>query len=316
MSRSRIVALAGGVGGAKLAQGLAQSLGDRLTIIVNTGDDFEHVGLRISPDIDTMLYTLGGIANRAQGWGIEGETWSFMDQLARLGGPTWFQLGDRDVALHSLRSARLRAGDRLTAITNDLAQALGITSNILPMTDSETPTVVCTPDGDLPFQDYFVRLRCDVTITGFRFENIDQARPTPEVEEALASSELSAIVICPSNPYVSIEPILSVPGMKALLKAAGVPIIAVSPIVAGAAIKGPAARMMRDLGFEPSALACARHYSGLIDALVVDSQDAAEAKAVEELGMKVLVTDTIMRTEEDRKRLADECLEFVAKGLQ
>ncbi len=313
MRKTRIVALAGGVGGAKLAHGLARIDAEGLAVIVNTGDDFVHVGLNISPDIDTVLYTLGGIANRAQGWGVEGESWAFMDQLARLGGPDWFRLGDRDVALHALRGERLRRGERLTAIVADLAGALGIASAILPMSDTPVPTIVSTPQGDLPFQDYFVRLRCDVPVTGFRFDGIERARPTPEALAALGSPALEAIVVCPSNPYVSIDPILSVPGLREAIGNAGAPIVAVSPIVGGAAIKGPAAKMMRELGHAASALGVARRYAGLVDGFVIDHADSADAEAIHALGMAVLATDAIMRDEDGRERLARECLDFAGR---
>jgi LPPG:FO 2-phospho-L-lactate transferase len=308
----RIVALAGGVGGARLAHGLAQLDAAGLAVIVNTGDDFRHLGLFVSPDIDTVLYTLSGLANRAQGWGIEGESWAFMDQLRRMGGADWFNLGDRDLALHVLRTMRLAAGERLTGIVADFAARLGIASAILPMTDSAVPTIVSTPDGDLAFQDYFVRLRCDVPVTGFRFDGIADARPTPEAAAALASPALRAVVLCPSNPYVSIDPILAVPGMRALVRNAGVPVVAVSPIVGGAAIKGPAAKMMRELGHAASARAVAEHYAGFVDGLVIDHADAADADAIRALGMEVLVTDAVMRDDAGRKRLAGECLDFAA----
>lgn len=313
MSPGRIVALAGGVGGARLAHGLARIDAEGLAVIVNTGDDFVHVGLAISPDIDTVLYTLGGIADRTQGWGIEGESWAFMDQLARLGGPDWFRLGDRDVALHALRTGRLSRGERLTAIVADLSRALGIASAILPMSDTPVPTIVSTPQGDLPFQDYFVRLRCDVPVAGFRFDGIERARPTPEALAALSSPALAAIVICPSNPYVSIDPILSVPGMRQAIREAGVPVVAVSPIVAGAAIKGPAAKMMRELGHAASALGVAQRYAGLIDGFVIDHADADDAGAIRALGMAVLATDAIMRDDAGRERLARECLDFAGR---
>jgi LPPG:FO 2-phospho-L-lactate transferase len=306
----RVVALAGGVGGARLAHGLAQSDAGGLAVIVNTGDDFRHLGLAICPDIDTVLYTLGGLANRSQGWGIEGESWSFMDQLKRLGGPAWFQLGDRDVALHALRTSRLEKGDRLTEVVADIADALGIASRVLPMSDTPVPTVVSTADGDLPFQDYFVRLRCEVAVTGFRFEGIAQSRPTPQVEQALRSPQLEAIVICPSNPFVSIAPILGVPGMRDLIKAAGVPVVAVSPIVAGAAIKGPAAKMMKELGHPSTAAGVAEIYAGLIDGFVIDNADRDQTAAIEALGMAVMATDAIMTDDASRRRLGTECLDF------
>jgi LPPG:FO 2-phospho-L-lactate transferase len=305
-----IVALAGGVGGAKLADGLARHLGRELTVIVNTGDDFEHLGLHVSPDLDTVMYTLAGIANPEQGWGLAGESWNFLDQLARLRGPSWFRLGDRDLAVHVLRSERLRRGERLTAVTADLCAALGIASRILPMTDAPVRTIVETADGPLPFQDYFVRLRCEVAVTGFRFDGIDDARPSPEVAAALGDPALEGIILCPSNPFVSIDPILSVPGMRALLGQAGVPVVAVSPIIAGAAVKGPAAKMMKELGLAISSLTVASRYRGLVSGLIVDAADAALRPDIEALGMAVRSMDTLMRDGADRERLAAQCLAF------
>ena len=308
-----IVALAGGVGGAKLADGLAQLFGDAVTVIVNTADDFEHLGLNISPDLDTVMYTLGGIANPQTGWGVAGETWTFLDQIARLGGPTWFRLGDRDLATHVLRGAALRAGGRLTAVTADLCRRLGIAARVLPMSDDAVRTIVHSADGDLAFQEYFVGRHCDVPVTGFAFAGIERARPTMEVEAALRAAELDAIILCPSNPFVSIDPILSLPGMRQLLGAPGVPVVAVSPIIGGAAVKGPAAKMMRELGFEPSAASVAAHYRGLVTGFVMDTADAALAPAVEVQGMTVTVTGTVMRTNADRLRLAEECVAFARR---
>lgn len=304
----RVAALAGGVGGARLAQGLAALLDDRLSVIVNTGDDFEHAGLTICPDLDTVLYTLGGIANRAQGWGIEGETWNFLEQLARLGGPDWFRLGDRDVAAHVLRTMRLAQGETLTQIIADFASRLGIRASILPMADQPVRTIIRTDGGELPFQDYFVRLRCEVPVSGFRFDGIDTATPTPQALAALRDPELEAVIICPSNPFVSVEPILSVPGMRAEL--GRTPIVAVSPIIAGQAVKGPAAKMMHELGMPVTALAVAQRYAGLASGFVIDHADAAQVSAIEALGMRVLMTEALMRDEADRVRLARECLEF------
>jgi LPPG:FO 2-phospho-L-lactate transferase len=308
-----IVALAGGVGGAKLAQGLARLLGAGVAVIVNTADDFEHLGLHISPDLDTVMYTLGGIANPQTGWGVAGETWTFLDQIAQLGGPTWFRLGDRDLATHVLRAAALRAGDRLTDITADLCRRLGIAARVLPMSDDAVRTIVHSADGDLAFQEYFVGRHCDVPVTGFAFAGIERARPTMEVEAALRAAELDAIILCPSNPFVSIDPILSLPGMRQLLGGPGVPVIAVSPIIGGAAVKGPAAKMMRELGFEPSAASVAAHYRGLVTGFVMDTADAALAPAVEVQGMTVIVTGTVMRTNADRLRLAEECVAFARR---
>lgn len=307
-----ILALAGGVGGAKLADGLARQLGDTLCVVVNTGDDFEHLGLSICPDLDTVMYTLAGIAEPSTGWGVAGETWSFMDQLARFGGPDWFRLGDRDLATHVLRAERLARGERLTLVTADLCRRLGIAARILPMSDDPVRTIVATPEGALPFQDYFVRLRCAPEVTGFAFAGSERAAPSPEVAAAIADPRLAAIILCPSNPYVSIAPILAVPGMRALLHGRGVPIVAVSPIIGGAAVKGPAAKMMRELGVEPSALSVAEHYRGLVDGLILDEADAALAPRAEALGMAVRVAPSVMRSPADRERLADAALRFAA----
>jgi LPPG:FO 2-phospho-L-lactate transferase len=309
-----ILALAGGVGGARLADGLAALLGRELVVVVNTGDDFEHLGLSISPDLDTVMYTLAGIANPETGWGIAGESWNFLEQIGRLGGPDWFRLGDRDLATHVLRTERLRR-ERLTTITADLCRRLGIAARVLPMCDAPVRTMVETEGGPLAFQDYFVRLRCAPSVRGFAFVGAERAEPSPEIRAALGDAGLAAILLCPSNPFVSIDPILAVPGLKALLRGRGVPIVAVSPIIAGAAVKGPAAKMMQELGLEVSALAIAEHYRGFIDALLVDESDAALAPRIERLGIAAPVAPTLMRTREDRRRLAARCLE-IAEGLR
>jgi len=310
-----IVALAGGVGGAKLAEGLAALLGDALAVIVNTADDFEHLGLHISPDLDTVMYTLGGIANAETGWGVAGETWNFLDQIARLGGPGWFRLGDRDLATHVLRGAALRAGGSLTGVTADLCRRLGIAARVLPMSDNAVRTIVHSAEGDIAFQDYFVGRHCEVPVTGFAFAGIERARPTQEVAAVLRAPDLEAILFCPSNPFVSIDPILSLPGMRPLIAGAGVPVVAVSPIIGGAAVKGPAAKMMRELGLEVSAATVAAHYRGLVTGFVMDTADAALAPAVAAQGMKVALTETLMRNAADRRRLAEVCLAF-ARGLR
>ncbi|HEV2551308.1 MAG TPA: 2-phospho-L-lactate transferase [Stellaceae bacterium] len=305
-----IVALAGGVGGAKLAEGLAGLIGSKLTVIVNTADDFEHLGLPISPDLDTVMYTLAGIANRETGWGIAGETWSFLDQVVRLGGPSWFRLGDRDLATHALRAVALRSGQNLTTATADLCRRLGIAARVLPMSDDAVRTIVHTAEGDLPFQEYFVARKCDVAVSGFEFAGVERARPTEAVIEALRDDKLEAIVFCPSNPFVSIDPILSLPGLRALIVDAGVPVVAVSPIIAGAAVKGPAAKMMRELGLAPTPVTVARHYRGVVTGFVMDKADASFSALVEAQGMAVRVTDALMRDEADRRRLAQQCLDF------
>jgi len=309
----RTVALSGGVGGAKLALGLANTLPpEDLTIIANTGDDFEHLGLTICPDIDTLTYTLAGISNPETGWGRDGDTWQFMASLDALGGETWFQLGDRDLATHVERSRRLAAGETLTRITEDFSRRLGIGPRTLPMSDTPVRTIVETPDGPLPFQHYFVREQCAPVVTGFRFDGAADARPAPGVAEALADGSLGAVVICPSNPFISIDPILAVPGLRDMLAAAKAPVVAVSPIVGGKALKGPTAKMMTELGLDSDAIAVARHYGDLLDGFILDGSDADSEDAVRTLGIDVLVTGTVMQTLADKERLAREVLAFAA----
>lgn len=308
-----IVALAGGVGGAKLAEGLMQVVGEGLSVVVNTGDDFRHLGLAISPDLDTVLYTLAGIENPATGWGVRDETWSFLDQLGVLGGETWFRLGDRDLALHVQRTQALAAGERLTTITDVMRRRLGIAARILPMTDAKVSTVVDSDQGALAFQDYFVRLRCEPVVRGFRFDGVEMAEPTREVRDALASPALEGIVICPSNPYVSVDSILAVPGLRSMAASTGVPVIAVSPIIGGRAVKGPAAKMMRELGYDVSAAAVAQHYSGLISGFLLDAQDIHLSTAIEETGLRVVTSDTLMRESVDRVRVAEAVLALLGE---
>jgi len=305
-----IVALAGGVGGAKLADGLASLFGSGLTVIVNTADDFEHLGLPISPDLDTVMYTLGGIANAETGWGVAGETWGFLEQVVRLGGPSWFRLGDRDLATHVLRANALRAGKGLTEITDQLCRHLDIAARILPMSDDPVRTIVHSVEGDLPFQEYFVRRKCEVPVTGFTFEGIAKSRPTAAVKGALEATDLEAIIFCPSNPFVSIDPIISVPGMRQLIVDARVPVIAVTPIIGGAAVKGPAAKMMRELGFESSPASVAARYRSLVAGFVVDIADAQLAPAIEAMGMAMHATEALMKGKSDRRRLAEVCVAF------
>jgi len=304
-----VVALAGGVGGAKLADGLARLLGARLTVVVNTGDDFEHLGLHISPDLDTVMYTLAGIANPHTGWGIAGETWNFMGEIARLGGPAWFRLGDRDLATHAVRTGRLRAGETLTAVTAALCRALDIAPALVPMSDDPVRTMIRTKSGELPFQHYFVRLACAVPVTGIRYDGAEAAVLNP----ALAQARPVAIVICPSNPYLSIDPILGVPGMRAWMTAQRVPVVAVSPIVGGAAIKGPAAKIMGELGVPVTAAAVARHYAGVIDGIVIDAADAGLAAEIEAAGIAVKIAPAVMRAAADRVSLARACLAFAGE---
>lgn len=302
-----VVALAGGVGGAKLADGLASCLKpDELTVVVNTGDDFRHLGLHVSPDLDTVIYTLAGVANDETGWGRADESWAFMQALERLGGETWFRLGDRDLATHVERTRRLAAGEPLSSIAQDYCRRLGVGCRVLPMSDDAVRTRVHSTEGDLPFQEYFVRLRCQPVVTGFAFEGAEAAAPAPGVLEALRQAD--RVIVCPSNPWVSIDPILAVPGVRAALQVK--PVCAVSPIVGGRAIKGPAAKMFDELGIKPSALAVAQHYAGWCTEFVLDSIDAEQVPAVEALGMRCLASETIMRTRADRGRLAREVLEI------
>jgi LPPG:FO 2-phospho-L-lactate transferase len=308
-STASVVVLAGGVGGAKLADGLQVHLGGRLSVVVNTGDDCIRHGLLVMPDHDTVLYNLAGIEQTGLGWGIEGDTHAVMDQLGAYGEETWFGLGDRDLALHIVRTARLGAGMRLTQVCLGAQRALGIGARILPMADEPVRTEVRTGDGWLEFQDYFVRQRQAPEVREIRFAGIEGTRPTPEVLEALAAA--GAIVVAPSNPLVSVGPMLAVAGIREAIAAArarGVPVAAVSPIIGGRALKGPADRMLASLGFEASATGVARLYADLVDWFVMDRVDAALTADVEALGPRVLVTDTIMTDDASRARLAGEVL--------
>lgn len=300
----RVVVLTGGVGGAKLVRGLLQVLPpEDITAVVNTGDDFRHVGLAISPDIDTLLYTLSGKANAAQGWGREGETWTFMEALKSLGGEDWFLLGDGDLALHVLRTHRLAKGDRLSAVTADFARAWGLDLRILPMSDDGVATRVETDAGELPFQRYFVEHRCVPEVRAIRFEGAAAARPAPGVIEAIGDPGNRAILIAPSNPWLSVDPILAVPGISDALAKASAPVVAVSPIVGGEAVKGPTAKLMREMGLSVTNETIAAHYAGVIDGLLVDRRDGAEG-----LACPHAVADTLMMTIEDRARVARAAL--------
>jgi LPPG:FO 2-phospho-L-lactate transferase len=307
------VLLAGGVGGAKLAHGLQAHKGRELTVVVNTGDDLERHGLAIWPDHDTVMYTLAGLDDRQRGWGLRDETWAVSEQLGRLGEDTWFRLGDRDIATHLVRSDRLRRGARPTDVALHLQRALNVRARILPMTDEPVRTEVRTDDGWLEFQEYFVHRGQQPTVHEVRYGGIENSRPTPEVADAL--SQASAIVIAPSNPIVSIAPILAVPGMRAAITAArarGVRVVAVSGIIGGKALKGPADRMLASLGRESSAVGVAREYADIADAIVLDTVDGATSASIEALGMRTLVTDTIMNDDAARARLAGDVLGFAA----
>ena len=299
----KITALAGGVGGAKLAHGLAQVLPpEDLTVIVNTGDDFEHLGLHVSPDLDTVCYTLAGLANPDTGWGRSGETWQMMENLKLLGGPEWFNLGDQDLATHLERTRRMHEGECLSAITHDFCKRWGVKQNVLPMSDESVRTIVETVEGDLPFQEYFVHRKCEPAVRGFRFEGQESARPAPSAAEALA--EADAVILCPSNPWVSIDPILRV--LPEITK----PVIAVSPIIGGRAVKGPAAKMYAEMGIEPSALAVAEHYRDILTGFVLDQADQAYQPAIH---VPTLITNTLMHSVPDRVRLAQDVLSFTGK---
>lgn len=304
----KIVALAGGVGGAKLAHGLAQILPpEDLTVIVNTGDDFKHLSLYICPDLDTVCYTLAGLANPETGWGRVNETWQAIENVERLGGPGWFRLGDQDLATHIERTRRIKAGQSLSQITKEFCKVWGVEHTILPMSDSPVHTMVETNEGELAFQEYFVHRQYEPRVKGFRFEGVDKAKPACGAREAIQFAD--AIVICPSNPWVSIGPILAVPGLKSAMEAKE--IIAVSPIIGGQAVKGPAAKMYRELGIYPSALAVAKQYKGLASGFVLDKTDAQLEVEIRRLNMRTLPTNTLMKTPEDRRQLAEDVLNFI-----
>ena len=300
----KVLALAGGVGGAKLAEGLAQILGNDLTIIVNTGDDFEHFGLKICPDLDTVCYTLAGLANPITGWGRVDETWHALGTISSLGGPDWFNLGDRDLGTHLERTRRIKAGQPLSKITQDFCHSWGVEPRVLPMSDDPISTVVNSEDGPLAFQDYFVKRQCKPRVTGFRFEGMASARPAPGVISAIRESSL--VVICPSNPWVSIDTILALQSLRLELNTK--PVIAVSPIIGGKAVKGPVVKMYAEIGIRPSALAVAKHYGSLLEGFVFDQQDSCFEPDIQALGLEPLITNTIMISSSDRKKLASEIL--------
>ncbi len=304
----KIAALAGGVGGAKLVHGLAQILSPQeLTVIVNTGDDFEHLGLYICPDLDTVCYTLAGLANPDTGWGRSQETWQVMLNLERLGGPNWFRLGDQDLATHLERTRRLKEGQPLSQVVREFCARWDVRHPVLPMSDQAVRTLVETTEGELIFQEYFVHRRCEPRVTGFEFKGADQAQPAPGVLESIQSAE--AIVICPSNPWVSIGPILAISGLRQAVRTRKV--VAVSPIIGGQAIKGPAAKMFQELGIEPSALEVAKHYEDFLTGLVLDHIDAQLEAGIRRLNIRTRTTQTLMRTISDRRQLAEDVLDFI-----
>ena len=301
----RILAVTGGVGGAKLASGLASVLDPSdLAFAVNTGDDFEHLGLKISPDIDSLTYALAGINNTETGWGRKGESWNFLTALEELGGDTWFQLGDKDLALHLHRTNMLNEGKTLTEATEAIATKLGIRHPIIPMSDQPVSTLVNTSDGELSFQSYFVKEKCEPEVNGFRFQGIEHASLQEKLDKWI--QECQGIIICPSNPYVSVDPFLKLNGVKERL--AEIPTIAVSPIIGGKALKGPAAKMMKELGISSSAENVAEHYSAFIDGFVIDEADKESAKSIK---IPTISTNTVMLTLSDSISLAENCLGFL-----
>ncbi len=301
MNRDLVVALSGGIGGAKLALGLSRILpADNLLVVANVGDDFEHLGLHISPDVDTLMYTLAGLDNTKLGWGRQDETWSFMETLRALGGEDWFRLGDRDLAVHVERTRRLRQGETLSSITADFCRRLGVGPRVLPATDDPVRTRLRTDEGWLDFQDYFVRLQCRPVVREVAFEGAKDARPHPDLLAALRDERLRAVIICPSNPFISIEPILAVAGMRRALSACAAPVIAVSPLIGGRAVKGPTAKMMGELGIKPSAAAVAKRYGDLLDGYVMDIGDAEE---VANVAPRVTLAPTLMTNLAEREEL-------------
>ena len=308
----KYLAITGGVGGAKLALGLSKLLDPQeLAMAVNTGDDFNHLGLHVSPDIDTLVYTLAGENNPDTGWGRRDESWAFMQALTELGGESWFSLGDRDLAMNVERTHRLGQGNTLSEVTAALAGSLGIEHPILPMSDDPVHTRVRTSNGLLDFQHYFVRDRCEPIVTGFEFDGAESARLNPIITQWLNAPELSGIILCPSNPFVSIDPFLAIPGFQAQLVQSSVPIVAVSPVVGGMAIKGPTVKMMNELSVPNSASWVAEHYRDFLDGFVLDTSDRNLESEINSLGLKIAVTDTVMISLQDRINVAQKCLDLI-----
>jgi LPPG:FO 2-phospho-L-lactate transferase len=304
----QVLALCGGVGGAKLALGLHHVLppGD-LMVMVNTGDDFEHLGLSLSPDLDTVMYTLGGVSNPELGWGRAGDTWNFMAEIERLGGETWFRVGDKDLAVHIERTRRLAAGEPLSAITIDMARHFGIVSRVLPMTNDMVRTMVVTEEGTLDFQQYFVQRRCEPVVKSLAYAGASDAQVLSEIRQLLEQDSLQAIVLCPSNPWLSLAPMLEMPSFREALRESTAPVIAVSPLIGGQAVKGPTAKIMRDLRMEVSSATIASFYEGVIDGFVLDSSDAYLAS---QIPVATHVTSTLMKSTADKQRLAREVMDF------
>ena len=306
-----ILALSGGVGGAKLALGLTHAMSpEYLMILGNTGDDFEHMGLHISPDLDTLMYTLSGKADSEKGWGLLNESWSFMQALETLGGETWFKLGDRDLATHLERTRRIRTGECLSEITLNFCKRFGIKARVVPVSNDPVRTIVETPNGELAFQDYFVRERCKPNVSGLRFQGADKAEPNLEFLDALQNPSLCAVVVCPSNPLLSIAPILAVAGIREALRTCSAPVIAVSPIIGGNAVKGPTAKIFRELGYPVSASTVANYYSDFLDGFIVDLKDKTTISEIEKLGLTIEVANTLMDNLSTKIELAQTVLDF------
>lgn len=311
---TQVLALSGGIGGAKLAYGLAQALTpEELTIVVNTGDDFEHLGFHVSPDIDSVLYALAELSDRERGWGRKDESWAFMSALRQLGEPTWFQLGDSDLAMHVSRTRRLREGQSLSQVTRALAANLGVLHAVAPMTDGRLRTKVGTEEGELDFQDYFVRRQCEPVAHHIRFEAEPDLGPSEALQRALTSEGLKAIVLCPSNPYLSIDPILATPGVREALTISKAPVVALCPLVGDKAFKGPTSKLMSELGVRPSVQSIAEHYQDFLDGLVIDTADAPQIEGLKELGILCIDTDIDLTADPDRVRLANVVLDLAAE---
>ena len=308
----RIIALCGGVGGAKLALGLSRVLSPKaLTIVINTADDFVHIGLPISPDLDTVMYTLARVVNPETGWGRCNESWQCMEALADLGGETWFRLGDKDLALHLERRRLLDQGNTLSQVTAELCKTLGVTHPVIPMSDDRVSTMVITAEGEIPFQIYFVRDQCEPIVSGFRFDGIETAHPSPAFFAALEDDGETAILICPSNPLISIDPILKIPGIRAKIRERNIPVFAVSPIIGGNAIKGPTAKMFRELDRKASAPGVCEHYGDLLTGFIADTTDLDIADGFPS-SVNVEFTNTLMTTTEDKIMLARDCLRIMS----
>lgn len=305
--KGHVLALAGGVGGAKLVRGLSQVLpSEQLSVVVNTADDFEHLGLTVCPDLDSVMYALAGLNDTERGWGLTEETWRFMHALGRLDAPTWFSLGDQDLATHVVRTEMLRNGATLSEVTQHLVNALGIQHPVFPMSDQAVRTMVQTPSGPLEFQRYFVEHQCAPEVTGFQFAGAAEAKMSPGLQAALARTDLSAVIICPSNPFISIDPMLSIPGMRSALLNARAPCVAVTPIVGGNAIKGPAAKMLSELGLSQSAEGIVEHYGDLLDGFLADEQDQQSLSF--DAALDVEFDNTLMKSDDDRQRVARAAL--------